>query len=210
LPQSVLYVAVEHDFRMLPVVADSTMGQMRCVVALVLVVAGCSTPSSPPRTDPNAGAGPVTAPSFAGQADPDDPRLRPEAALEGALEEPSAAELWRYLLRYTETALSPESHCDGRQTLGDVLASHLGVHEARRFFEIGCGRPGDERFEAPDRPPCPSLDTGEPSCLPCVMLMWVDDVTEDPALFLVGGHLHFQYREGAPLEPSSVFCLEAG
>lgn len=137
------------------------MGPMRCVAALVLVVAGCSTPSSPPRTDPNAGAGAVTVPSSAGQADPDDPagqadpddpRLRPEAALEGALEEPSATELWRYLLRHTETALSPESHCDGRETLGDVLASHLGVHEARRFFEIGCGRHASTRTDIPEAP----------------------------------------------------------
>jgi hypothetical protein len=194
------------------------MSQMRVVFVSMVLVAGCSTPSSPPRTEPAAGAGAVTAPSFTGHADPDDPRLRPEPALEGALEEPSATDLWGYLLRHTGTVLSHESHCEGRlegraregQTLGDVLASHLGVHEARRFFEIGCGRPGDEAFEAPDAPSCPSSDTREPSCLPCVMLMWVDDVTEDPALFLISGRLHFQYREGAPLEPSSVFCLEAG
>jgi hypothetical protein len=193
------------------------MVPMRCVVALVLLVAGCSTPSSPPGPEPSAGAAAATAPSFTGRADPDDPRLKPEPALTGALEEPSPTELWRYLLRHTGTALPPESHCDGRregsredQTLGDVLASRLGVHEARRFFEIGCGRPGDESFEAPDAPPCPSSDTGEPSCLPCVMLMWVDEVTEDPALFLISGRVHFQYREGVPLEPSSIFCLEAG
>jgi hypothetical protein len=151
------------------------------------------------------------------RADPDDPRLEPAPYLAGAAPEPGPVDLWRYLLQHADTPISRESFCDHRlgdgteeeRTLGGLLSSYLGNSsgEGRAFLEIGCG--AGEPFAIADSPACPA-DAADDGCLSCALVIQLDQVTEDPAIFLVYGKLLFQYRPSAPLDPASLFCVEAG
>jgi hypothetical protein len=198
---------------------------MRCLGIAAAALAGCATSSSSePHAAPEDGA---PQGDRAGRnadepgADREDPRLIPAPHLEDALATPDPEALWEYLFDHADAPVHAGSFCSARvsdrppaeHTLGNLLASYLGNSsgDARAFLEIGCGPPGaDEAFAAASSPACPPREAERGQCLRCAMVIQLDEVTEDPALFLVYGKLLFQYRRGAPLDPASIFCVEAG
>jgi hypothetical protein len=197
---------------------------MRRLTIAAAVLAGCATSSSEPRVAPDDGAptsdGAQRSTEQLG-ADRDDPRLIPAPHLQGALATPGPEALWGYLLEHANAPVHGGSFCSAHvadrppaeHTLGNLLASYLGNSsgDARALLEIGCGPPGaDDGFAAADSPACPPREAERGECLRCAMVIQLDEVTEDPALFLVYGKLLFQYRRGAPLDPASIFCVEAG